>query len=76
MENITPLFTIASLDHSRYPRIKSQYLARDMYLVHCDLLSLIGLLSSEEIRHQALGLPMYIPRVTEKRMSGVAPPPL
>ena len=43
---IIPLFAIASLDHERYPGVKSHYLAGDTALVNCDLLQLSGLLSS------------------------------
>ena len=45
MESIFPLFAIASLDHDRYPGVKSRYLAGDATLVNCDLLKLSGLLS-------------------------------
>ena len=50
IEHIIPLFAIASLDHERYPGVKSRYLTGDTALVNCDLLQLSGLLSSEEKR--------------------------
>ena len=53
---IIPLFAITSLDHDRYPGVKSHYLAGDTALVNCDLLQLSGLLSSEETRQRALGI--------------------
>ena len=43
-----PLFAIASLDHDRYPGVKSRYLAGEAALVKGDLLQLSGLLYSEE----------------------------
>ena len=51
---IIALFTIASLDHERYPGVKSRYLARDTALVNCNLLQLSRLLSSEETRQRDL----------------------
>ena len=45
---IIPLFAIASLDHERYPGVKSRYLSGDTVLVNCDLLQISGLLSIEE----------------------------
>ena len=50
IDHIIPIFMIASLDHERYPGVKSCYLAGDTALVNCDLLQLSGLLSSEEMR--------------------------
>ena len=46
MDQIISLFAIASLDHDRYPGVRSRYL--DVYpaLVNCDLLGLSMLLSS------------------------------
>ena len=51
------IFAIASLDHERYPGVKSRYLTGDTMLVNCDLLQISGLLSSEETRQCALGIP-------------------
>ena len=48
IERIIPIFSIASLDHERYPGVKIHYLAGDAVLLNCDLLKLSGLLSSEE----------------------------
>ena len=45
IECMIPLFTIASLDHGRYPGGKSRYLTGDTTLVNCNLLQLSGLLS-------------------------------
>ena len=53
---IIPLFAIASLDHKRYPVLKSRYLAGDTALFNCNLLQLSGLLSSKETRQRALGI--------------------
>ena len=50
IDRIIPLFAIASLDHDRYPGVKSRYLTGDTALVNCDLLQLRGLLSSKETR--------------------------
>ena len=61
---IIPLFAIASLDHERYPGVKSRYLAGDTALVNCDLLQLSVLLSSEENRQRALGIPTIPPSTT------------
>ena len=44
IEHIIPLSAIASLDHKRYPGVKSRYLVGDTTLVNCDLLQLSGLL--------------------------------
>ena len=71
MDKITPLFTIASLDHDHYPGIKSHHLAGDPSLVNCNLLGLSGLLSSKETHQKALGVPTEVPRVTEKHTSDV-----
>ena len=57
IEHIIPLFSIASLDHDRYPGVKSCYLAGDAALVNCGLLELSGLLSSEDTRQCALVIP-------------------
>ena len=56
IDPIIPLFAIASLNHKRYPGVKSCYLAGDIALVNFDLLQLRGLLSSEETRQRALGI--------------------
>ena len=57
IDRIIPLFVIASLNHERYPRVNSRYLAGYTALVNCDLLQLSGLLSSEETRQRALVIP-------------------
>ena len=44
IDRIIPLFAIASLDHERYPGVKSRYLVGDTALVNCDLLQLSRLL--------------------------------
>ena len=46
-----------SLDHDRYPGVKSFYLAGDTALVNCNLLQLRSLLSSKETRQHVLGIP-------------------
>ena len=56
IDRIIPLFAISSLDHERYPGVKSSYLAGDTALINCDLLQISGVLSSEETRQQALGI--------------------
>ena len=72
MERIIPLFAIASLDQNRYPGVKIRYLAGDAALVNCDLLELSGLLSSEETRKQALGIPgAPSPTTTANRVSNM-----
>ena len=38
IERIIPIFAIASIDHERYPGVKSCYLAGDTALVNFDLL--------------------------------------
>ena len=50
IDRIVPPFAIASLDHKRYPGMKSRYLVGDTSLVNWDLLKLSGLLSREETR--------------------------
>ena len=57
IDRIIPLFEITSLDHKRYPGVKSRYLTGDTALVNCDLFQLSGLLSSEETRQRPLGIP-------------------
>ena len=70
IDRIIPLFAIASLEHERYPGVKSCYLAVDTTLVNCGLLQLIGLLSSEETRQRTLGLPNIPPTTNiENRVS-------
>ena len=64
IDRIIPIFTIASLDHDRYPGVKSRYLAGDTALGNCDLLKLSSLLSSEETRQHALGIPNISPSTT------------
>ena len=64
IDHIIPLFAIASLNHKRYPGVKSRYLAGDTALVNCDLLQLSGLLSSEETRQRALGITVIPPSTT------------
>ena len=64
IDRIIPLFAIASLDHERYPGVKSRYLAGDTALVNCDLLQLSGLFSSEEMRQPDLGIPATTPSTT------------
>ena len=63
-DNIIPLFAIASIDHDRYPGVKRRYLTGDTALVNCDLFQLSGLLSSEETRQRALGIPAIPPSTT------------
>ena len=64
IELIIDLFDIAILDHDRYPGVKSHYLTGDTALVNCDLLQLSSLLSSEETRQRALGIPNSPPSNT------------
>ena len=61
IDGIIPLFAIVSLDHERYPGVKIRYLTGDNALVNCNPLQLSGLLSSEETRQRALGLPNIPP---------------
>ena len=77
MDKIIPLFAIESLDHDRYPGVKSLYLAGNSALVNCNRLDLSGLLSSEETRQQALGLTRSTPPTTANRVSNTQtqPPP-
>ena len=56
-DRIIPLFVIASLGHESYTGVKIRYLAVDTALVNCGLLQLIGILSREETRQRALGIP-------------------
>ena len=70
------LFAIASLDHDRYPGMKSQCLAGNPALVNCNLLDFNSLIYSEDIRQQALGLLSSTPMATANRVSDVqAQPP-
>ena len=64
IDRIIPLFTIEIIDHERYPRVKSRYLAGDTALVNCDLLQLSSLLSSRETRQRALVIPAIPPSTT------------
>ena len=64
IEHIIPIFSIVGLDHNRYPGVKSCYLTGEAALVNCDLLELSGLLSSEENRQCALGIPSAPPSTT------------
>ena len=56
-DRIIPLFVIASLGHESYTGVNIRYLAVDTALVNCGLLQLIGILSREETRQRALGIP-------------------
>ena len=51
------------IDAGRYSGVKNCYLAGDTVLVNCDLLQLSGILSGEQTRQLALGIPA-IPRST------------
>ena len=74
MVKITPLFAITSLYEECYHGVKSSYIAGDLELFNCDILGLIGLLSSKEIRQQALGLPSPTSPVTENKVSDAPAP--
>ena len=63
IERIIPIFAITSIDHDRYPCVKSRYLTGDVALVNYDLLELRGLLSSKEARQRALGIPSAPPHL-------------
>ena len=69
MEQIIPLFVIASLEHDCYNGVKSSYLDGDPTLVNYELLVLGSLLSSKGTRQQALGLPSPTPSVTSNQVS-------
>ena len=77
MEKIIPLFAIVSLDHDRYPGVNSRYLVGYPALVNYNLLGISSLLSTEENRHQSLGLPSSTPSATTNRASNnqTQPPP-
>ena len=77
MDRIIPFFTIAILDHDRYPVLKSRYLTGDTALVNCNLLDLSSLLPRGETRQQALGLLRLTPSTTADRVSNtlMQPPP-
>ena len=78
MKRVIPIFAISSLDHDRYPGVKSRYLVGDAVLVYRDLPELSGLLSSEETRQHALGIPSAPPSTTvANRVSNTPtqPPP-
>ena len=64
IDHIIPLSEIAIIDHVRYPGVKSRYLTVDTALVNCDLLQLSGLLSSNETRQHAIGIPNIPPSTT------------
>ena len=78
MDKIIPLFTIASLDHDRYPRVKSRYLVGNAALKNCNLLDLSVLLPSEETCQKDLGLTRSTPPATTNRVSNTPtqPPPI
>ena len=48
IERIIPFFAITTLDHNRYPGVKSCYLVGYAALVNCDLLKLSSLLYIKE----------------------------
>ena len=50
MDQIIPLFVIASLDHERYPGMKIRYLVGNTALVNFNLLDISVLLSIEDTR--------------------------
>ena len=77
MNRIIPFFTIASLDHDRYPVLKSRYLTGDTALVNCNVLDLSSLLPRGETRQQVLGLLRLTPSTTADRVSNtlMQPPP-
>ena len=64
IDRIIHLFASAGLEHDRCRVVNSRYLAGDTALVNCDLLQLSGLLSSEEMRQRALGIPNIPPSTT------------
>ena len=64
MERFIPLFAVATLNHDRYPGVKSRYLAGYTALVNCDILDISGVLYSKETRQQALGIPSAAPSTT------------
>ena len=75
MDKITPIFAIASLDHDRYPAVKSCQLAGNAALLNCILLELTGLLSSKEIWQQASGITILTPPTTANRVSNTQTQP-
>ena len=77
MDKMIPLFTIASLDHDRYPGVRSQYLAGNSALVNCNLLDLRGLLSSKYTRQQSLVITKSTPPASANHVSSTQtqPPP-
>ena len=74
MDQMIPLFAIASLDHERYTGMKRRYLAGGPALVNCDLLGISRLLSIEEIRQKSLGLPSPTPPFTSNHVSDAPVP--
>ena len=64
IDRLILLFLIASLNHKGYPGVKSRYLVGDSALVNCDLRQLSGILSSEETKQRALGIPAISPSTT------------
>ena len=78
LDQIIPLFAVASLDHDHYPGVNIWYLAGEPALIKCNLLDISGLLSSKDTRHKSLGLPISTPPATVNRMSDaeVQPPPI
>ena len=71
MDETKLVFATASLDHDRYPRINSHYLAGDPSLVNCYLLVISELLYIEDTCQQSLGILTVVPRVTVKCISYV-----
>ena len=56
MEKIIPLFSIAVLDHKRYPCVKRCYLVVDPTLVNFNFIDLRILLSSKKTRQKSLAI--------------------
>ena len=77
MDQIIPLFSIASLHHGRYPSMKSQCLAGYPTLINCNLQDLSGIPSREDNRQKALVIPISTPPATVNRVSNAqSQPPL
>ena len=78
MERIIPLLDILSLNHDRYPDVKSHYIMGDAVLVKYDLLELIGILYRKYTRQQALGILSAPPSTTASNRVSNTPtqPPL
>ena len=64
MESIIPIFDITGINHNRYPGVKSRYFAGDATLMNCNLFELSGILSREDTRQQAWGIPRAPPSTT------------